>query len=256
MRSVGFGDTTDNNTIQKNVNNSSNIKSIVTLSALPPDFFKSKSTKLPVDLIETIKCRRQEIEVEVVALDGAPSVSAAVRDMRLHHTVSEVRTGVETVLSIVRNVLQDPKDMKLQKVKTSNAAFQRNLGRLNGSELLMNAIGFIREQTPRQGQGQGSGQGSGQGFEVQTDGGDISAYVLKSVIDDLSSDKGGYRKDSNYVLVLLSIYPVNDIYSIFLPLSIFIPFILLSIPFLKLFTPHVNDIFKPLLHAMSGHWTH
>ena len=189
MRSVGFGDVTDNNTVQKNVNNSSNIKSIVTLSALTPDFLKSKSTKLPLDLIETVECRRQEIEVEIAALDGAPSVSAAVRDLRLHHTVSEVRTGVETVLSIVRNVLQDPKDMKLQKVKTSNAAFQRNLGRLNGSELLMNAIGFIREQTPRQGQRQGSVQG----FELLTDGGDNSAYVLKSVIDYLSSNKGGYH---------------------------------------------------------------
>lgn len=146
--------------------------------------------KLPLDLIETVKCRRQEIEIEIVALDGAPSVSAAVRDMRLHHTVSEVRTGVETVLSIVRNVLQDPKDMKLQKVKTSNAAFQRNLGCLNGSELLMNAIGFKREQTPRQGQGQGSGLG----FELLNDGGDNSAYVLKSVNDDLSSNKGGCQQ--------------------------------------------------------------
>lgn len=195
MRSVGFGDTTDNTTTQKNVNNSGNIKSIVTLSALTPDFLKSKNTKLPLELIETVQCKRQEIEIEIMAIDGAPSVSAAVRDVRLHHTVSEVRTGVETVLSIVRNVLQDPKDMKLQKVKTSNAAFQRNLGRLNGSELLMNAIGFIREQTPRQrqGQGQGQGQGSVQGFEAQIDVGDNSAYVLKSVIDDLSSNKGGYH---------------------------------------------------------------
>ena len=188
MRSVGFGEPIDS-TAQKNVNNN-NIKSIVTLSAIPADLFKSKNPKLPSVLIETIKCKREEIEAEVIALEGAPSVSAAVRDIRLHHTISEVRTGVETVLSIVRNVLQDPKDMKMQKVKISNAAFQRNLGRLKSSELLMRAIGFIEELARGPGPGLGSRSGSGQVSDVFSDGGDNAAYVLKSVIDDQPSKSG------------------------------------------------------------------
>ena len=188
MRAVGFGEPADS-TAHKNVN-SSNIKSIVTLSALSADLSKLKTPKLPFDLIETVKCKRQEIEFEIVALEGAPSVSAAVRDIRLHHTVSEVRTGVETVLSIVRNVLNDPKDIKMQRVKISNAAFQRNLGRLRGSELLMHAIGFIGERV------WGPGQGTGQGFDILIDGSDNSVYVLKSVIDDQSGEQQSLFKQN------------------------------------------------------------
>jgi hypothetical protein len=44
---------------------------------------------------------------------------------------------------IVRNVLTDPRDLKMYRVKCSNPSFQRNLGRLKSSELLMHAIGFM-----------------------------------------------------------------------------------------------------------------
>lgn len=187
MRSVGFGDPSDK-TAQKN-SNSSNMKSIITLSALPSDL--SKTPRLPTELVETVKCKRQEVEAEIIALEGAPSVSAAVRNVRLHHTISEVRTGVETALSIVRNVLRDPKDIKMHRVKISNAAFQRNLGRLRGSELLMNAIGFVVGQM--RGPGQGSGQGSGQGLDLLNDAGDNAAYVLKSVNDNQPLNTGVHQ---------------------------------------------------------------
>ena len=187
MRSVGFGDPSDK-TAQKNAN-SSNIKSIVTLSALPSDL--SKTPRLPIELANTVKCKRQEVEAEIIALEGAPSVSAAIRNVRLYHTISEVRTGVETALSIVRNVLQDPKDIKMHRVKISNAVFQRNLGRLRGNELLMNAVGFVVGQM--KGPWQGAGQGSGQGLDFLNDAGDNAAYVQKSVNDDQPLNTGVYQ---------------------------------------------------------------
>jgi hypothetical protein len=89
-----------------------------------------------------LKSRRSEIDEEFVALEGAPSVAAAVREMRTHHSVSVVRTGLETALTIVRNVLTQPKDIRMYRIKRGNPVFHRTLGCLHGCELLMHAIGF------------------------------------------------------------------------------------------------------------------
>jgi PUB domain len=160
MTAVGFGPPVDFVTDGK-------MKSFVALSALPlsPAAQSDKSKKrLPTEVVEAVKTRRKEIEQEVIALEGAPSVSAAIRSMRQTHSLVEVRTGVETALSIVRNVLKDPKDIKLHRVKKSNPVFQRTLGRLRGSELLMRAVGFL----------------DGDAAESP----DNAAYVLKSSFDD------------------------------------------------------------------------
>jgi hypothetical protein len=158
MTALGFGPPVDSVTDGK-------MKSFVALSALTPASQSDKSKKrLPTEVVEAVKTRRKEIEQEVIALEGAPSVSAAIRSMRQTHSLVEVRTGVETALSIVRNVLRDPKDIKLHRVKKSNPLFQRSLGRLRGSELLMRAVGFL------------------DGDAAQSP--DSAAYVLKSSSDD------------------------------------------------------------------------
>lgn len=158
MAAVGFGPPVDSVLDGK-------VKSFVSISALPAgQSDKSRKRQLPSEVVEAVKSRRREIEQEVVALEGAPSVSAAVRSMRQKHSLVEVRNGVETALSIVRNVLKDPTDIKLLRVKKSNPAFQRTLGRLYGSELLMRAVGFL------------DGDPSGSP--------DNAAYVLKSPSDD------------------------------------------------------------------------
>ena len=159
MTAVGFGPPVESVTDGK-------MKSFVALSALPAvsQSDKAKKSRLPAEVVEAVKSRRKEIELEVIALEGAPSVSAAIRSMRQTHSLVEVRTGVETALSIVRNVLRDPKDIKLHRVKKTNPVFQRTLGRLQGSELLMRAVGFL----------------DGDASESP----DNAAYVLKSSSDD------------------------------------------------------------------------
>lgn len=150
-------------------------KATITLSALSP---VTNTTRLPPAVIVSVTSKRREIEVEVTALEGAPSVWAAIREIRLFHSLVEVRTGVETALSVVRNILQNPKDMKMYRVKMSNAAFQRTLGRLKNSHLLMHAIGYLG--------------GSDAGGDVK----DSAAYVLSSLSVRASEHTAEQPKDS------------------------------------------------------------
>ena len=160
MRAVGFGEPVDSysqgakaDTAGKGNKDSkaSTSKTTVTLTALPSDL--TKIPRLPPAVLVAVKSYRMEIEQEIVALEGAPSVSAAIREMRVFHSLSEVRAGAETALTIVRNVLSDPKDLKMYRVKRSNPAFQRSLGNLKSSELLMHAIGFLGGQSGDEGGG-------------------------------------------------------------------------------------------------------
>ena len=100
-----------------------------------------------------------------------------IREIRQFHSLVEVRTGVETALSVVRNVLQNPKDMKMYRVKMSNAAFQRTLGRLKNSHLLMHAIGYLG------------------GSDAGGDGKDSAAYVLSSLSVRASEHTAEQSKD-------------------------------------------------------------
>jgi hypothetical protein len=134
MKAIGFSAVVDS------FNPDGSTRSTIGLSALPTE---AKSiTKLSVEVLQMIQSRRTELDEEIVALEGAPSVAAAVREMRTHHSVSEVRTGLETALTIIRNVLNQPKDIRMYRIKRGNPAFHRSLGRLHASELLMHAIGF------------------------------------------------------------------------------------------------------------------
>lgn len=112
---------------------------------------KSNKTLLPADVpsklspnfISMLKAKRVEIDQEIAAMEGAPSVSAAVREIRLHHGAQETRVGVETALTFVRNVLTTPHDLRMYRVKKNNPVFFRTLGKLHGSDLLMRSINFI-----------------------------------------------------------------------------------------------------------------
>ena len=95
------------------------------------------------EIINDLKAKRAEIEQELVALEGAPSVAAALREIRSKHSIVEVRGAGETALTLVRNILTSPKDLRVYRVKKGNPSFHRNLGRLHASTLLMRAIGFV-----------------------------------------------------------------------------------------------------------------
>ena len=114
---------------------------VLGLKSLPKDL--KKIAELPFEIVNTLRKRRFELEEELITIEGSPSVAAAVRELRIHHTIEEVRGGLETALTIVRNVLTQPKDIRMYRIKKGNPNFHRNLGRLTASSLLMNAIGFV-----------------------------------------------------------------------------------------------------------------
>lgn len=75
------------------------------------------------------------MESELLALEGAPSVSAALRSLRVSlesdvpASVAAVRAAAELLLTYVVNALKDPRDPRVHRVRAANPAFQRALGR-------------------------------------------------------------------------------------------------------------------------------
>jgi Ca2+-binding EF-hand superfamily protein len=98
---------------------------------------------LPTEYRQQLIAKRTEIEAELAAIDGAPTVTAAVRMIREKHSVSETVVGLSCALTLVNNLLLNPKDLRHYRVKTSNAIFSRELGRLHCSSVLMQSVGFV-----------------------------------------------------------------------------------------------------------------
>lgn len=169
MKAIGFG-------LPKNLAGADGvIRPLISLRA-----FASATgvKKLPADLSQSLQMKRQEIDAEIVALDGAPSVAAVVRSMNEKHNPEDVRTGVETALTFVSNVLATPSDLRMYRVKKQNPFFQRTLGCLEGCELLMRSIGFFS----------GTDESFGGGLEEKSasaaqlqKGPAVVAYVLRSI---------------------------------------------------------------------------
>lgn len=88
------------------------------------------------------------MDAELLALEGAPSVSAALRALResttsdTPATPTAVRAAAELLLAYVVNALRDPRNPRVHRVRSGNPAFQRGLGRLGGCEGAMAAVGF------------------------------------------------------------------------------------------------------------------
>jgi hypothetical protein len=131
MKAIGFGEPIESLTKEGQG------RSIISLRHV------SNATPLPSDLVKLLQSRRFEISQEILAMDGAPSIAAVVRDMKQHHAISEVRDAVDTALTLVKNILHQPRDFRVYRVKRGNPSFHRNVGRLDGSDMLMRAIGFI-----------------------------------------------------------------------------------------------------------------
>jgi hypothetical protein len=151
MRAVGFGDPLEILGETKNVQS----RTVVTLRVING---KTQITRLPVSVLQSLQGYRQEIEQEISHLEGAPSVSIAIKEMRDVCSSEEIRTALETSVTIIRNILSNPTDIRMFRVKKNNPSFNRMLGRLPGSASLMRAIGFI-------------------GYDNETD---QAAFVLKS----------------------------------------------------------------------------
>ena len=98
-----------------------------------------------------VQSKIDDIESELKALDGVPSVASAIRTLRegnpndtaaLPVTLRQVYFAVEQCLQCVSNLLKNPKDSRLHRIRAANPTFQRTLGRFYGAPALMAACGF------------------------------------------------------------------------------------------------------------------
>ena len=104
---------------------------------------RCRHDKLPAELIALLAARRIELENELAALDGVPSVAAALRELRAKGAAAgEVRTAAATALLYVTNALRNPHDPRVHRIAARNLAYRERIGRLAGSQALMAACGF------------------------------------------------------------------------------------------------------------------
>jgi Ca2+-binding EF-hand superfamily protein len=138
MKAIGFSDEPSAGVVKS----SGQTKQIIQLAKLPNNAHQLKGG-LPGQLLNDLESRRSELEQETQAMEGAPSVGAAVRELRAKNSLTDVRCAVETALTFVQNILKNPSDLKMYRVKRGNPAFHHNVGRLQGGLTLMRTIGFV-----------------------------------------------------------------------------------------------------------------
>ena len=140
MKAIGFSN--EKQVITEVKNNDQIISKTLLVLNLYGLNSKTKLKTLPNSVVKTLESKRFEIDQETIALEGSPSVASAVREMLQNNPIIEVRDGLETALSIVCNILSQPNNIKLHRIKKGNPIFHRNLGHLENSILLMSSIGF------------------------------------------------------------------------------------------------------------------
>jgi hypothetical protein len=172
MKAIGFG-------TPKNLKGADGVsRPLISLKALPEG--NSGPKRLPQEIVDNLQLKRSEVDAEIIALDGAPSVAAVVRTMVDNHGPKLTRVGIETALTFVSNVLTKPGDLRMYRVKKANPLFQRTLGCLEGSDMLMRAIGFICGTDSKLGGGADGLANS----TTQSGVPSVVAYVLKPLGED------------------------------------------------------------------------
>lgn len=77
------------------------------------------------------------------SITQAPSsLTAALNKIKTSYSASDYKTALTTLSKLLSNVIQNPMEDKYRKVKNTNAAFQKRLGRLNGANDAILSIGF------------------------------------------------------------------------------------------------------------------
>jgi Ca2+-binding EF-hand superfamily protein len=102
----------------------------------------NRSNERTKQRLKMLKAKCLEIDNELQALDGVPSVAAAVRGMREHASSHDCRQATESALECVNNILKHPGDRRLWRIRSANPRYQRHIGRIRGGANLMVAAGF------------------------------------------------------------------------------------------------------------------
>ncbi len=99
---------------------------------------------IPNEVLGLLKQIRYEIEKEIFALEGAPSIATAIRLMIKEPSdgVSVAQSAVKLALRYVTNILDSPQNPRPRRIKTANRVFYRIIGQFEGGRELMEALGF------------------------------------------------------------------------------------------------------------------
>ncbi len=104
-----------------------------------------KTGAIPDEVMNSLNRVRNEIEEEIFTLEGAPSITTAIRVMRKEdpsERVSTAQSAIKLALRYVTNILDSPYNPRPRRIKISNRVFHRIIGQFEGGRELMEALGF------------------------------------------------------------------------------------------------------------------
>ena len=104
--------------------------------------------RLPGDTVMLLKARLQEIEVSLATHLGAPSVHAALREMREHKCgPGDLKAAADLAHKLVTNVLKNPGDPRVYRVRAENGVLAKAVLRHSGGAALLRSVGFGPDAT-------------------------------------------------------------------------------------------------------------
>ncbi|KAG2501725.1 hypothetical protein HYH03_000225 [Edaphochlamys debaryana] len=133
--------------------------------------------------VATQKARQAWRAVQTIVSSSSSSSSSTPSAAAVAPAV--VVTALDTLETLLGNAAHFPADPKYRRVKLSNAAFQRRVGRLPGALEVLRVAGFAEEQ-----EGGGAGSGAGGGVQGHRVGGAAAAGVGERVMRLRRDDPG------------------------------------------------------------------
>ena len=125
-------------------NASSSLSSATTTSPLVSSSTTRTATVQPVLTVNN-EARSTTTATTAPTLSSEISLSTSILKMKTNHSAEDYITGLTTLSKILTNVIEKPMEEKYRRMKKANAAFQKRLGRMEGAQDAMFAVGFEDE---------------------------------------------------------------------------------------------------------------
>jgi ubiquilin len=122
----------------------SSLSSATTTSPMIPSSATRIATVQPVLTVNN-EARNTATATAAPTLSSEISLSASILRMKTNHSAEDYITGLTTLSKILTNVIEKPMEEKYRRMKKANAAFQKRLGRMEGAQGAMFAVGFEDE---------------------------------------------------------------------------------------------------------------
>ena len=107
---------------------------------------------LPMDVRAMLTTRLDELRshshaLEEPSISNIAAVSTAIAALGENHDkAQDWVVAIETILTLVNNVLQHPGDVKYHQINPTNPTFQRRLGLVQGGQEILMALGFQEDK--------------------------------------------------------------------------------------------------------------